>query len=103
MKNIDGRLFTKVYHKPSHEPYYLPFNSVHRMHIKKNMPFTMLLRTIRYCSIFGTYINERESLRMALLLNKYPGRFIDEKFNEVCSKFNINQTINVYNYDKLRQ
>ena len=48
MENRNGQLYTSVYHKPSHEPYYLPFNSVHPMHMKKNIPFTMLLRAIRF-------------------------------------------------------
>jgi len=103
MENTTGQLFTKVYHKPSHEPYYLPFNSVHPLHMKKNIPFAMLLRAIRYCSTFETYVNERELLRMPLLLNKYPGAFIDLQFTKIWKKFNINQTINIYNYNKLRQ
>ncbi|CAF1074706.1 unnamed protein product [Rotaria sordida] len=69
IENKDGQLFTTVYYKPSYEPYYLPFNSIHPMHMKKNIPFTILLRAIRYCSIFQAYLDEREKLRMALLLN----------------------------------
>ena len=42
MENIDGRLQTKVFQKPSYEPYYLPFNSIHPMHMKKNIPYAML-------------------------------------------------------------
>ncbi len=103
IENIAGQLFTKVYHKPSHEPYYLPFNSVHPLHMKKNIPFVMLTRAIRYCSTFEAYVNERESLRMAFLLNKYPGSFIDLQFTKVWKKFNIDPTINGYNYNKLRQ
>jgi hypothetical protein len=103
MENIDGKLFTNVYHKPSHEPYYLPYNSVHPIHIKKNIIFTMLLRAIQYCSTFDTYIHEREALRMAFLLNKYPNKCIDQQFNKIWSKFNIHETIDCNNYDKLRQ
>ncbi|CAF5211219.1 unnamed protein product, partial [Rotaria magnacalcarata] len=44
IENINADLFTKVYHKPSYEPYYLPFNSVHPLHMKKNIPFAMFLR-----------------------------------------------------------
>ncbi|CAF3986038.1 unnamed protein product [Rotaria sordida] len=40
----------------------------------------MLLRAIRYCSTFQDYLNEREELRMALLLNKYPNKFIDHNY-----------------------
>jgi hypothetical protein len=100
---VAGRLFTKVYHKPSYEPYYLPFESVHHMHIKKNIPYTMLIRAIKYCSTFEEYLNEREKLRMALLLNKYPGSFIDKQFNRVMHKFNINCTFGDNNYTTLRE
>ena len=103
MKNQDGKLFTNVYHKSSYEPYYLPFNSVHPLHMKKNIPFTMLLRAIRYCSTFDAYIQERESLRMALLLNKYPGDLINDQFNHVLQKFQINtELLNKINYKVLR-
>ncbi|CAF3472415.1 unnamed protein product [Rotaria socialis] len=47
IENINADLFAKVYHKPSYEPYYLPFNSVHPLHMKKNILFTMFLRAIR--------------------------------------------------------
>ncbi|CAF1365985.1 unnamed protein product [Rotaria sordida] len=62
----------------------------------------MLLRTIRYCSTFQDYLNERERLRMALLLNKYPNNFIDEQFNNVLSKLNI-QALTCFNYVNYRQ
>ncbi|CAF4749665.1 unnamed protein product, partial [Rotaria sp. Silwood2] len=93
IENINGHLFTKVYHKPSYEPYYLPFNSVHPMHMKKNIPFAMFLRAIRYCSTFEAYLNECEKLRMALLLNKYPGGFIEKQFSRVLRQNNINQVL----------
>lgn len=103
VENRNGLLYTNVYHKPSHEPYYLPYNSIHPIHMKTNIPFTMLLRAIRYCSTFEGYINERELLRMAFLLNKYPDIFINKQYIKVWNKFNINQTININNYNKLRK
>ena len=63
----------------------------------------MLLRVIRYCSTFAAYLQKRESLRMALLLNRYPIKFIDQQFNYLLQKFNINQTITQNNYQVLRQ
>ena len=71
--------------------------------MKKNIPFAMLLRAIRYCSTFETYLNEREKLRMALLLNKYPNKIIDEQFNNVFSKFGINEPLTLINYNRSRQ
>ncbi|CAF2906535.1 unnamed protein product [Rotaria sp. Silwood2] len=103
MENQDGTLFTTVFQKPSYEPYYLPFNSIHPLHMKKNIPFTMLLRAIRYCSTYQTYLDEREKLRMALLLNKYPNKLIEEQFNNVLLKCDINEPLTIRNYDRYRQ
>ncbi|CAF4192072.1 unnamed protein product, partial [Rotaria sordida] len=103
MVNQDGILFTTIYQKPSYEPYYLPFSSIHPLHMKKNILFTMLLRAIRYCSTFHTYLDEREKLRMALLLNKYPNKFIDDQFNKMLLRLNIDEPLTIFNYDKYRQ
>ncbi|CAF2087144.1 unnamed protein product [Rotaria magnacalcarata] len=46
MENQDGQLFTTVYQKPSYEPYYLPFNSIHPLHMKINIHFAMHLLAI---------------------------------------------------------
>ncbi|CAF2652357.1 unnamed protein product [Rotaria sp. Silwood2] len=103
IENKNGEVFTKVYHKPSYEPYYLPFNSIHPMHMKKNIPFEMLIRTIKYCSTFDAYSYEREKLRMALLLNKYPGDFIDKQFSRVFQKYYITQPLSTKNYNISRE
>ncbi|CAF3379091.1 unnamed protein product [Rotaria socialis] len=63
----------------------------------------MLLRAIRYCSTSESYLNEREKLRMALLLNKYPNKIINEQFNNVLSKFRINEPLTSMNYNGSRQ
>ncbi|CAF1370555.1 unnamed protein product [Rotaria magnacalcarata] len=103
VENMNGHLFTKVYRKPSYEPYYLPFNSIHPLHMKKNIPFAMFLRAIRYCSTFKDFLDEREDLRMALLLNKYPGNFIDNQFNRVLKKCDITQSLTSNNYNTIRK
>ncbi|CAF1661361.1 unnamed protein product, partial [Rotaria magnacalcarata] len=103
IENKNGVLFTEVYHKPSYESYYLPFNSIHPIHMKKNIPFEMLIRAIKYCSTFEAYLYEREKLRMAWLLNKYPGEFLERQFNRVFQKYDINQPISNKNYSTLRE
>ena len=70
--------------------------------MKMNIPFTMLLRAIRYCSTFDGYLNECEKLQMALLLNKYPNKLIDQQFNKVLRKFTINESLSTNNYGKIR-
>ena len=103
IENQAGQLHTSVFHKPSYEPYYLPFTSIHPMQMKRNIPFVALIRAIRYCSTFQAYLNEREKIRMALLLNKYPGEFIDKQFNRVLSKFHIGQELSTYNFNIIRE
>ncbi|CAF2086674.1 unnamed protein product [Rotaria magnacalcarata] len=103
IENQEGKLFTTVYQKPSYEPYYLPFNSIHPLHMKKNIVFTMLLRAIRYCSTFQAYLNEREKLRMTLLMNKYPSKFLDEQFNDILLKLNIDRPLTFNNYTNYRE
>ena len=102
IENNNEKLITKVYHKPSYEPYYLPFYSIHPMHMKKNIPFAMLLRAIRYCSSFQLFLNERESIRMALLLNKYPNELIGKQFSGVLRKFGVSEQLTHQNYDSIR-
>ncbi|CAF4036137.1 unnamed protein product, partial [Rotaria sordida] len=71
IENQDGQLFTTIYQKPSYEP---------------------------YCSTFQAYLSERERLRMALLLNKYPNKIIKEQFNHIPSndyRFPIKEKIPV--------
>ncbi|CAF4416031.1 unnamed protein product [Rotaria socialis] len=47
--------------------------------------------------------DEREDLRMALLLNKYPGKFIDNQFNRVLKNRNITQSLTSNNYNMIRK
>ncbi len=103
IENRDGILITDVYHKPSHDLYFLPYDSVHPKHKKKNIPSSMLIRAIRYCSTFQGYLKEREFLRLAFLLNKYPDYFIDKQFDKTWIKFGINESIHIHNYDELRE
>ena len=76
---------------------------MHPIHMKRNIPYEMLFRGIKYCSTFEAYIDEREQLRMSLLLNKYPGEFIDKQFNRLLKKLNIDQPLTNMNYDQCRQ
>ncbi|CAF5021502.1 unnamed protein product, partial [Rotaria sp. Silwood1] len=40
--NRGGKLTSEVFHKPSYEPYFLPYTSTHARHIKENIPFGAL-------------------------------------------------------------
>ena len=81
--NEEDRLVSAVYHPPSHEPYFLPFTSVHNEHIKKNIPFGALVRAIRYSSGFNAFKREVAHICMSLLLNKYAITFILKQLDRV--------------------
>lgn len=87
LENNGGKLVSSVFHKPSHEPYFLPFTSIHPRHIKKNIPYVALVRAIRYSFNFEAYKREEAHICMSLLLNKYPINFILKQFRRVLQTF----------------
>ncbi|CAF4492329.1 unnamed protein product, partial [Didymodactylos carnosus] len=101
IKNNSGHLVTSVFHKPSHEPYYLPFSSIHAFHIKRNIPFGALIRAIGYSSTYMLYMKERAYNQMALFLNGYRDEFIEKQFNRAFEKFDI-PSLTEANYDHSR-
>ena len=77
----NGCLITTIYHKPTTEPYILPFTSDHPRHIHRNIPYAALLRAARLCSHVDDFNLERIRIDMSLLLNGYPPNFISHQFN----------------------
>ena len=72
VQNQNGYLTTSVFHKPSAEPYVLPYTSDHPHHIHRNIPYNALLRTARICSNVHDFDMERIRTDLSLLLNNYP-------------------------------
>jgi hypothetical protein len=79
--NEDGHLRTSVYHKPTTEPYILPYTSDHPRHIHRNIPYAALLRAARICSHVDDFNSERLRIDMSLLLNNYPPNYISKQFH----------------------
>lgn len=92
--NENGRLRTSIYHKPSTEPYILPYTSDHTRHIHRNIPYAALLHAARICSHVNDFNSERIRIDMSLLLNSYPPNFISKQFNRF---FHLNKAIPVLN------
>ena len=76
IQNDNGKLTTSVFHKPTAEPYILPYTSNHRRHVHRNIPYAALLRAARICSNVHDFTIERIRIDMSLLLNHYPSAFI---------------------------
>lgn len=102
IENNNGSLKTSVYHKPSHEPYFLPFQSTHVMFIKRNIPYGAIIRAIRYSSDIVSFSKEETHITMALLLNGYPLKVIRRQFEKAFTDMKCTWP-DKYNYQKIRQ
>ncbi|CAF3262925.1 unnamed protein product [Rotaria sp. Silwood2] len=87
LTNNNGVLHTSVYHKPSAEPYVVPFLSDHPRHTFSNIIQTALVRAIRYSSTVEAFNNERRAVRFMLLFNGYPTRYIDKQFRKIFGTY----------------
>ncbi|CAF2092967.1 unnamed protein product [Rotaria magnacalcarata] len=80
INNKNGILCTSVYHKPAAEPCVVPFISDHPRHVFSNIIQAALLRALRYSTTLDIFEKERRSIRLMLLYNVYPSRYIDTHF-----------------------
>ena len=74
--NETGHLRTAIYHKPTTEPYILPYTSDHPVHIRRNISYAALLRAARLCSHVEDFNNECIRIDISLLINNYSPNFI---------------------------
>jgi hypothetical protein len=91
--NENGKLRTPIYHKPTAEPYILPYTSDHPRHIHRNIPYAALLRAARICSHVADFNIECIRTDISLLLNSYLPHFITQQFNRF---FRLNHAMLVY-------
>ena len=82
-ENEAGQLFIVVNQKPPYESRYLVFIMIHPLYMKMIVVFIILLRAFRCCSMFQAYLDEREKVRITLLVDKYRNRFFHEQLNYV--------------------
>ena len=92
--NENGHLRTSIFHKPTTEPYILPYTSDHPHHVRRNIPYAALLRAARICSHVNDYNSECIRIDMSLLLNHYPPSFIKKQFHRF---FHFNNALLVFN------
>ena len=75
LTNKNGILQTSVYHKPTTEPYVVPFTSDHHPYIYANMIQTALARAVRYSSTFEAFNQEKRQIKLMFLYNGYISLF----------------------------
>jgi hypothetical protein len=70
LTNSNGTLLTSVYHKPTAEPYVVPFISDHPRHVFVNIINNHLVHALKYSSTFEAFNHERRSIKLMLLYNE---------------------------------
>jgi hypothetical protein len=106
IQNDNGQLTTYVFHKPTAEPYILPYTSDHPRHVHRNIPYAALLRAARICSNVHDFNIERIRIDMSLLLNDYPPAFITKHVSRFFDQYNpqsVLKHLNEQDYYKLHQ
>ncbi|CAF1655043.1 unnamed protein product [Adineta ricciae] len=82
LTNNNGILQTSVYHKPTTEPYVVPFTSDHHPYIYANMIQTALARAVRYSSTFEAFNQEKRQIKLMFLYNGYSSSYIEDQFHK---------------------
>ncbi|CAF1141508.1 unnamed protein product [Rotaria sordida] len=100
------QLKTCLYHKPTAEPYILPYTSDHPRHIHRNIPYAALLRAAHICSDVQDFNTECIRIDMSLLLNSYPPICITKQIYRFFQLNNVMPVLNQLNdpvYHRLHQ
>ena len=106
VQNNNGQLTTSVFHKPTAEPYILPYTSGHPRHVHRNNPYAALLRAARICSNVHDFTIERIRIDMSLLLNDYPPALVTKHISRFFDHDNaqsVLKQLNEQDYFKLHQ
>jgi hypothetical protein len=104
--NENGQLRTSVYHKPTSEPYYLPYQSDHPHKYHRNIPYSALIRAARLCSHVHDFNFERQRIELSLLLGQYPPKLISDqflRFFQVHNAMSVFKELAQYDYEDLHQ
>ncbi|CAF1466071.1 unnamed protein product [Didymodactylos carnosus] len=105
-RNEHGHLRTCVYHKPTADPYYLPYTSDHSHKYHRNIPYNALIRAARLCSNVHDFNLERTRIDVSLLLGQYPPKIISKqflRFFQVNNAMSVLAELNADTYQRLHQ
>ena len=73
-----NRLYTRIYHKPTDQKYYLHYYLAHPRNKKKSVPYGLLIRCKRICTEECYFEQEAKKIYNQLRHRKYPTTLLDE-------------------------
>ena len=78
-----NRLYTRKYHKPTDQKYYLHYYSVHPRNQKNSVPYGLLMRCKGICTEEHHFEQEARKIYNQLRYRKYPTTLLDEALEKV--------------------
>ena len=82
-RDINNKLYTKLYHKPTDNKHYLHFHSAHPRKQKESVPYGLLIRCRRICHKLEDFNREADIIINKLRQRKYPMNLLVEARNIV--------------------
>ena len=76
-------IYTRMYHKPTDQKYYLHYNSTCPGNQKNSVPYGLLIRCRRICTEDYHFEQEARKIYNQLKLRKYPTTLLDEAMEKV--------------------
>ena len=78
-----NKLYTRIYHKPKDQKYYLHYYSTHPRNQKNSVPYGLLIRCKRICTEEHYFEQEARKIYNQLRYRKYPTTLLDEAIEKV--------------------
>ena len=78
-----NKIYTRMYHKPTDQKYYLHYNSAHPRNQKNSVSYGLLIRCKRICTEDHHFEQEAKKIYNQLRLRKYPITLLDEAMETV--------------------
>lgn len=87
LENQDGRLYTRVHHDTTSQPFLLPYSHEHPRLFHRQWFQYALIRAAQYCCQETDFENERIYIALTFLANGYSLDFVESNLKQFFSRF----------------
>lgn len=95
-------ILTRTHRKPTASETYLNFNSSHPHHLKRNLPFSIALRSFLLCNQHSSYHFEKTQIIERFRNSNYSHNTIIHSISKMEAKYKIPQQPDQYAYNQAR-
>jgi len=105
IENLNGTLYTRVYHDPNIQKYTLPYVIGNAKVVHSHWFRSALIQAVRYCTSVYDFNHERIYLEITCLANGYSLEFVERRIKHFFTHFDatsLRLSLDQNVYDKLR-